>query len=170
MNSKTRNRIPKEFFITSGAGDSDNQIHAGSYHIALHEAGICEYNIMSYSSVLPAISKEIKQQDAEKMPFGSELMTIMSSVNGRRGDTISAGIILGWLYDGENKIGGLVCEVSGRFDENTLLIRLNASIHELHERTFATMKLKDLKIVARTHTVKRKYGTALCALCFTSFE
>ena len=170
MNSTTRNRIPKEFFITRGAGDSDNQIHAGSYHMALHEAGICEFNIMSYSSVLPATAVEIRQQDAGKMPFGSELMTIMSSVNGRRGDTISAGIILGWLYDGERKVGGLVCEVNGRFDANTLVIRLNASLHELHDRTFPTLKLKDLQTVTRTHTVKRKYGTALCALCFTSFE
>ena len=31
-------------------------------------------------------------------------------------------------------------------------------------------KIKDLQTVTRTHTVKRKYGTALCALCFTSFD
>ena len=34
------NRIPKDFFITSGIGESDLAIHAGSYHLALREAGI----------------------------------------------------------------------------------------------------------------------------------
>jgi hypothetical protein len=33
-------RIPKDYFETSGKGESDIAVHAGSYHLALKEAGI----------------------------------------------------------------------------------------------------------------------------------
>lgn len=170
MNVRISNRLPVEFFPTKGAGDSDNQIHAGSYHIALFEAGISDYNIMTYSSVLPANARRVDYVTAKKPPFGSELMTIMATAHGEQGDTISAGIIYGWLYKGDTKIGGLVCEVSGKMDESSLLIKLNAAIHELHERTYSQYRLKDLTWMTHTHHVKMKYGTCLCALCFTDFE
>jgi hypothetical protein len=34
------NRVPCEYFETKGTGESELTIHAGSYHIALHNAGI----------------------------------------------------------------------------------------------------------------------------------
>ena len=34
------NRIPKDFFVTEGTGQSDITVHAGSYHLALRDAGI----------------------------------------------------------------------------------------------------------------------------------
>ena len=55
------NRIPKDFFITSGIGESDITIHAGSYHLALKEAGIEMCNIIAYSSILPKIATEIEK-------------------------------------------------------------------------------------------------------------
>ncbi|MBN2212904.1 MAG: arginine decarboxylase, partial [Bacteroidales bacterium] len=41
------NRIPKDYFITKGTGESDIAIHAGSYHLALKAAGIEMANIMT---------------------------------------------------------------------------------------------------------------------------
>ena len=32
------NRIPKDYFVTSGIGESDITVHAGSYHLALKSA------------------------------------------------------------------------------------------------------------------------------------
>ena len=55
------NRIPKDFFWTTGSGESDITIHAGSFHLALKEAGISNFNIMSYSSIMPGIAKEIQK-------------------------------------------------------------------------------------------------------------
>lgn len=164
------NRVPFEFFSTTGAGDSHNEIHAGSFHIALHEAGISDYNIMTYSSVLPACAKRIEKSEAQLPQFGSELMTIMACAHGRKGETISAGVVFGWLYDGETKVGGLVCEVSGTMDENSLLIKLHSSLHELHERTYGHLKLGSPELITKTHFVKDTHGTALAALCFTSFK
>ena len=41
-------RIPKDYFVTKGHGESDITVHAGSYHLALKEAGIEMCNIMTY--------------------------------------------------------------------------------------------------------------------------
>ena len=58
------NRIPKDFFVTTGTGESDLTIHAGSYHLALKNAGIEMCNIMTYSSILPNIATLVKNLDA----------------------------------------------------------------------------------------------------------
>ena len=52
-------RIPKDFFITKGVGESDITVHAGSYHLALRQAGIEMCNIMTYSSILPGVANII---------------------------------------------------------------------------------------------------------------
>ena len=39
------NRIPKDYFITKGTGESNIAVHAGSYHLALKAAGIEMANI-----------------------------------------------------------------------------------------------------------------------------
>ena len=46
-------RVPRNFFVTTGKGESDITIHAGSYHMALKDADIEMCNIMQYSSILP---------------------------------------------------------------------------------------------------------------------
>ena len=40
-------RIPKDYFVTSGVGECDITVHAGSFHLALRDAGIERYNIMT---------------------------------------------------------------------------------------------------------------------------
>ena len=42
-------RIPKDYFITKGHGESDITIHAGSYHLALRDAGIEMCNLVYVS-------------------------------------------------------------------------------------------------------------------------
>ena len=72
-------RVPKDFFITKGAGESDITIHAGSYHLALKDANIEMCNIMTYSSILPRIATEIDQPG--KLLHGSVMETIMAVSN-----------------------------------------------------------------------------------------
>ena len=68
------NRIPKDFFITKGKGESDITVHAGSYHLALKDANIEMCNIMTYSSILPKIgSKEVSEGSPTK-PFTERWM------------------------------------------------------------------------------------------------
>ena len=45
MSKYVGNLIPHTFFVTKGSGESDLELHAGSYHMALHDAGISDFNI-----------------------------------------------------------------------------------------------------------------------------
>jgi hypothetical protein len=52
-------RIPKEYFWVIGRGESDVGIETGSYDAALHMAGMENYNVMLYTSVLPPETVEL---------------------------------------------------------------------------------------------------------------
>ena len=167
---KVLNRIPHQYFITKGAGTSEHEIHAGSYHMALFDAGISDFNIQTYSSVLPAAAIEIHPQ-LIKIPFGSELYTIMSCIHGKENEYISCGIIMGDLFENENKIGGLVCEVSGNYEvTNELSNKLKITIDDLHQRTYHQYELKNLQLITNSLMCDDKYGTCLVAICFVSFQ
>jgi len=94
-------RIPKDYFITKGTGESDIQVHAGSYHLALKAANIEAFNIMTYSSILPGIAREIKRP--ANLIHGAVMETIMAVANTQKGKRATAAIIFGWLYDKKTK-------------------------------------------------------------------
>ena len=73
MVKKVGNLIPNTFFITKGSGESDLEKHAGSYHMALYDAGISDFNIMTYSSVIPATAHLATMDELDLPPFGSEM-------------------------------------------------------------------------------------------------
>ncbi len=164
------NRIPKDFFITKGAGESDIAIHAGSYHLALKKAGIEMCNIMTYSSILPEIANEIKKP--AKLVYGSVMETIMAVSNCTRGKRTTAAIILGWLYDKrtKKKHGGLVCEYNGPESKEKALAELKKSLHELYTNGYSeAYDLKGIKVIVESFIPKKAFGTAIVALCFTSY-
>jgi len=173
MVKKIGNLIPETFFVTKGSGDSELEKHAGSYHMALHDAGIADYNIMTYSSVIPGTAKLITMDEVDMPPFGSELKTIMAVSHGFQDEFVSAGIIYAWMYRDENfddKVGGLVCEVSGRFRIEELEARLIRVITDLHQRTYRRFYLGELNFVTEGITIEKRYGTAIAALCFIDFQ
>ena len=56
------NRVPYEYFLTSGKGESDAgseglPFETGSYDAALNVAGIQNANVMEYTSVIPTGAK-----------------------------------------------------------------------------------------------------------------
>lgn len=171
-NTILKNRVPFEYFITSGKGSSNLEVHAGSYHMALYDANICNFNIQTYSSVIPKTAKEISIDIAKDIPFGSELYTIMSCIHGKKDEYISCGIIFGELIDesGE-KLGSLVCEVSGNYKEgNELNSRLSVVLNDLHQKTYKGYKLENIKMLTNSYTPDEEFGTCLIALCFVSFN
>ena len=165
------NRIPKDYFVTSGVGESDVTIHAGSYHVALRNAGIEKQNIMVYSSVLSSISNKIERP--RNLNFGSVMETIMACSNATKGIRATAGIIYGWLYDkvtGE-KAGGLVCEYSDNGTEEEAKKILQASLNELYaEDIKRKYTLRDIELYIKSFIPKKKHRTALVALCFVNHE
>ena len=164
------NRIPRDFFITTGCGESDISVHAGSYHLALKNAGIEKANIVTYSSVLPSIANQIENPD--EIVFGSVMETIMAVAHGKKNEVLSAGIKFGWLYHrvtGE-KFGGLVCEHSGNCSEDELEKVLSASLLELVENGFEDeYVLKEEKLIKKSFIPHKLYGTVIVSLCFINY-
>jgi arginine decarboxylase len=166
----TGNRIPSDYFETSGTGESDIAIHAGSYHLALKAANIEMCNIMTYSSILPGIANRIDRPD--RITHGAVLESIMSVCNAGKGQQATAGIIYSWLYDRKDnsRFGGLVCEHEGNYDIHELERRLKASLEELYHNGYADQFiLGDPHILSESFIPRKAYGTALTALCFTSY-
>ena len=165
------NRVPKDYFIAKGVGESDIQVHAGSYHLALKDAGIEAFNIMTYSSILPSIAREIKKPS--NMVHGSVMETIMAVSSTTKSKRATAAITFGWLYDKKTKkkYGGLVCEYNGPLSEKEAGKSLNLSLKELYENGFSEKyDLKDITLLTNSIVPKKKYGTALVSLCFVNYE
>lgn len=168
----TSTRIPRDFFITTGSGESDITIHAGSYHLALKDAGIERCNIMGYSSILPGIATEIPKPNPDELVHGSVLETIMAQSDVTKGKRATAGIIFGWLFDKETgkKYGGLVCEYNGNDTEEQCAESLKKSLKELYTNGYSEkFILKDFKLITKSFKPTKKYGTAIVALCFVNY-
>lgn len=164
------NRVPKDYFLSTGIGQSDITIHAGSYHLALKEAGIERFNIMTYSSILPAIANKIEKPT--NIQHGAVVETIMAVCNSNKGERATAGIIYGWLYNKQTnkKYGGLVCEHQGNFEVEEINKLLRLSLDELYYNGFSDeYYLKDTESFVKSFIPEKKYGTALVSLCFTNY-
>ena len=168
----TGNRVPKDFFITSGIGQSDITVHAGSYHLALRDARIERCNIICYSSILPAIANRV-EFNSDNLTHGAVMETIMACANSNKGERATAAIIFGWLYSrstGE-KYGGLVCEYNGSDNEEDAIESLKMSLMELYENGYSDdFELQGVEIHSKSFVPEKKHGTALVALCFVNHE
>jgi arginine decarboxylase len=169
------NRIPKQFFITQGTGESNLAIHAGSYHLALRQAGIERCNIMEYSSILPKIAEEVKKdpKTIDSLVHGAVMDTIMANATAEKGQRATAGIIFGWLNDKKTgeRYGGLVCEYKGHDEVKTIKELLSENLAELYSNGYSEeFRLEQGRLITKSFIPKKKYGTALVALCFLNYE
>lgn len=166
------NRIPKDFFLTKGVGESDITVHAGSYHLALRDANIEHLNIMTYSSILPGIAKKVSF-DPKKIPHGAVLEAIIAEKSVQKGERATAALVWGWLRDKKNnkRYGGLVAEYSGTGTEAEAKESLKASLKELYENGYQDFALndKDVEFCSKSVVPKKKHGTALVALGFVNY-
>lgn len=164
------NRIPKDFFISKGKGESEITIHAGSYHLALRDAGIEMCNIITYSSILSGIANEIKKP--KTLVHGSVMETIMAVSTAEKGNRATAAIVFGWLYDRKTgeKHGGLVCEYNGCLPEKEAVKQLRASLNELYTNGYdGKFEMKDITLNSESMLVKKNYGTVLVSLCWVNY-
>ncbi|OGM98081.1 MAG: hypothetical protein A2817_01290 [Candidatus Yanofskybacteria bacterium RIFCSPHIGHO2_01_FULL_39_8b] len=164
------NRVPYEYFVACGVGESDNCTHAGSFHLALADAGIERYNLMTYSSILPAIATEVEKPIG--YVHGSVLETIMARVDGEKSERLTAGIQYGWLIEGESekKYGGLVVEYMGHGTEQEAQVELDEYLKELYSKADQQrLRLENRRTIIKSVTPSKKYGTTLVALGFVSY-
>jgi len=162
-----RNLIPRCYFITSGAGESDITIHAGSYHMALEDAGIAGCNIVRYSSIIPNEAREVKKP---KLVHGAELKVIEARADARKGKLATAGICYGWLYDKNNRrFGGIVTEYLGNSSHGDAENELERGLEEIARASFRDKELRDVKMLIKSFEPSKRYGTALVSICFVDF-
>jgi arginine decarboxylase len=163
-------RIPKDFFVSSGTGESDITVHAGSYHLALKQAGIEMCNIMTYSSILPGCARRVAPPAA--LPHGAVMETIMAVATADRGTRATAGISWAWLTDRTNGTihGGLVCEYNGNLDEISARRQLTDSLHELYENGYSEdFIIGEPEFISRSFIPRKAFGTALVSLNFLNY-
>ena len=135
------NRIPYEYFITKGKGESNAgseglPYETGSYDAALTEAGIQNTNVIEYTSVMPTEAKEItKEEGLKRLQWGEVLECIKAQANGKKGSKISAAIMTTTIIDPKGRyLGGFACEYSGSGTRKESEISLSESIAGMIKR------------------------------------
>ena len=189
------NRVPYEYFITSGSGESDAgskglPYETGSYDEALTKAGIQNANIVEYTSVIPTGAKEITREEGLKtIQWGQVLECIKAQSNGAQGEFISAAVMTTDVIDPNGKyLGGFACEYSGSEDREGAEKSLESSIAGIIERRNFGKVTSDAKLYKDNVTdkgykfhpgklfvyegfkIKEHHGTALAAICFVSYK
>jgi len=164
---KFGNKVPYEYFITSGKGESDLGIHTGSFDQALVDAGIGNQNIVFYTSILPPTAKKVRKK---KLKPGCVLDAIMAISNGKKGERITAGIGVGWVFKGNKKVIGLVAEYEGHESKSKCLLWLKKSLKEMFSSRFDSRYKLKIETRVESFIPKKKYGTVLVAICFVSYK
>jgi len=189
------NRIPHEYFITKGKGESDAgskflPYETGSYDAALNDAGIQNANIIEYTSVMPVDSVQLtKEEGLKRMEWGEVMECIKAQANGEKGSTISSAVMTTSIYDPNGKyLGGFACEYSGSQTRTDVESSLEKSIAGMIERrgygvvktgmkmykdnvTDSGYKIHPGKIFEyESLDVKKKHGSVLTAICFVSYK
>ena len=189
------NRIPCEYFITVGAGESSAgseglPFETGSYDAALNDAGIQNANVVKYTSVIPTKAKRIdKEKGFANLQWGEVMECIMAQANGKKGDTITSAVMVTNVADKSGKhLGGFACEYSGHGDKKDVEESLGESIEGMIERRGYGTFPKKLKMYEDNKTdrgfiihpgsvlafksldVKEEHGTVLASICFTAYD
>ncbi|MBN2437519.1 MAG: pyruvoyl-dependent arginine decarboxylase [Deltaproteobacteria bacterium] len=177
-------RIPTAYFATTGVGESDQGIppdpyETFSYDLALRDAGIENFNVVYYTSVLPPESNEVPIETVKRhFHHGAVLETIMAKAGGNKGDTVAAGIGRVWAVDAEGKtVGGFAAEyeriymqqkVDAETAKQDAVKQLTASLK--HELGIRKLKQKgEMKFNVTSLFIQNNYGIALAALGFVNF-
>ena len=179
-------RIPTTYFATTGTGQSDEGIQPApyetfSYDSALLEAGIENFNVVYYTSVLPPEAYEVPIGTVKnRFHHGAVLETIMAKAGGEKGDTVAAGVGRVWAVDADgNYVGGFAAEyervyqgqiVDSQTARQDAINQLTKSLqHELDIRGLKQREKTPMKFNITSLQIKQKYGIALAALGFVNF-
>jgi arginine decarboxylase len=189
------NRIPYEYFVTKGKGESSAgsaglPYETGSYDAALNDAGIENTNVVEYTSVIPTGAKQITREEGlKRINWGEVLECIKAQSNGRKGSKISAAVMTTTIIDPKGKyIGGFACEYSGSGTKNDAEESLAKSIAGMIKRRGYGMIQGKTQLYKDNKTdkgyiihpgklfeyefldVKEEHGSVLVSICFVSFK
>src|SRR3989344_5206787 len=165
-------RVPHEYFIAQGSGESDFGYHPGAYDVALEKAGgIHNYNHITYSSILPETAKRIKST-----PKNYDHGAVLESITAEAGKgmeypkRLTAGLIISKVYRNNIYLGGLVAEYNGQDSKEDCKKFLKANMQSMIKRRYGDdVKTKDEYFI-ETIEPKSKYACVVVVLGFTSYK
>jgi arginine decarboxylase len=165
-------RIPRDYFWVIGWGESEVGVETGSYDAALHMAGIENYNVMLYTSVLPPEAVELP--DLPDIHHGSVLEGIIAIQHtDKPGTRITAGVLLAKVYrvSDDSYLGGFACEYAGYGSVEEADANLQEAMRQLFARRYASgpYRLEFGKSVVRTFTPEKSFGSILVGIGFASY-
>jgi arginine decarboxylase len=165
-------RIPRDYFWVIGWGESEVGVETGSYDAALHMAGIENYNVMLYTSVLPPEAVELPH--LPDIHHGSVLEGIIATQHtDKPGTRITAGVLLAKVYhvSDDSYLGGFACEYAGYGSVEEADANLQEAMRQLFARRYASglYRLEFGKSVVRTFTPEKSFGTILVGIGFASY-
>jgi arginine decarboxylase len=159
-------RIPKEYFWVIGWEESEVGTETGSYDAALHMAGIENYNVMLYTSVLPPETVELAQ--LPDIHHGSVLEGIIAVQHtDKPGTRITAGPLIAKVYRNSDSsyLGGFACEYAGNGSVEEAEANLQETMQQLFARRYKTRfyRLEFWKSAVRTYIPENRSGRFLSA-------
>jgi len=165
-------RVPKDYFWVIGWGESDVGIETGSYDAAVNMAGIENFNIVLYTSVLPPEATELARLPA--IHHGSVLEGIIAIQHtAKPGTRIKAGLVLAKVFRkaDNSHLGGFAGEYAGNGTVAEGEANLREAMTELFARRYSgeIYRLEFGKSVVRTFTPAKTYGTVLVGIRFASY-
>jgi arginine decarboxylase len=135
-------------------------------------AGIENYNVVLYTSVLPPETVELPH--LPDIHHGSVLEGIIAVQHTNKpGTRITAGVLLAKVYrnsDG-SYLGGFACEYNGHASLEEAEANLREAMQQLFARRYKTKfyRLEFGKLVVRTYTPEKSFGTILVGISFASY-
>jgi arginine decarboxylase len=182
---KTGCRIPCEYILVAGAGQSNqgpgiDPWETCAYDLALLEAGIENFNVVKYTSVLPPESRRITMEEAQERGLfhhGMVLECIMAQVDGKWREHICAGVGRAQVYrevNGERvHIGGFASEYEGYQSRDFARKCLEKSLQGIFKRRYKEEEgytMEDVHTKTKDLVVNDEYGTVLVAIGFLTFQ
>lgn len=173
------NRVPLAYFVTSGFGDTDcgggiDPWETGSYDLALEMAQIENFNISTYTSVIPRQAYEVSIKIARKhFEHGAVLEAILASMNGTTGEIITAGVGRVYVYKRATGayLGGFAAEYEGHADPAGASKVLRQDLEDMLRRRYRSdaFEFRFDRPAIMSHRVRRSYGTVLAGLCWLTY-
>ena len=144
----------------------------GSYDAALHMAGIENFNVMLYTSVLPPEATELPH--LPDIHHGSVLEGIIAVQHtDQPGTRITAGVLLAKVFrkSDDSYLGGFACQYAGNGSVEDAEANLMEAMQQLFARRYKTnlYRLEFGKSVVKTFSPERTFGTILVGIGFASY-
>ncbi len=157
--------LPKKFFVTSGCATSSTS-PLNAFDAALTKAGVAQCNLVSVSSILPADSLRVNN---DEITPGAVTFCVLARMDGDPGETIGSGIGWAWGVTPDGKKYGIVTEAHGYKDKEAIDKELKWKLQEM-------AKLRQMQILSIEtkpeclEVPKGKYGSSIVALVYVPWE